>query len=220
MAWDGRVAVPVISEQGRIAVHAGGSDGNGTSDVITANYSWDEIAWHKYSTELADFALAQVVTSPGVRAPLSAEAADLDGDGDLDVISRSSDDDKIAWYENIDGLGTFGPQQVIAQDLYLSRQSVPPTWMVMAIWTCCRVYAMAHHRRVTRLFGTRTPTAWERLDRCGWSQRRHLDPRRSPQTWTATAILMCLADPSHHSPLNASSGTKTSMVRGRLGRSD
>jgi hypothetical protein len=28
-------------------------------------------------------------------------ACDLDGDGDNDVLSASSDDDKIAWYENL-----------------------------------------------------------------------------------------------------------------------
>jgi len=39
-------------------------------------------------------------------------AADLDGDGDQDVLSASSLDDKIAWYAN-DGTGQFGPQQVI-----------------------------------------------------------------------------------------------------------
>ena len=30
-------------------------------------------------------------------------AADVDGDGDLDVLSASYDDDKIAWYENLPG---------------------------------------------------------------------------------------------------------------------
>jgi len=42
----------------------------------------------------------------------SVHATDLDGDGDADVLSASSVDDKIAWYENLGG-GTFGAQQVI-----------------------------------------------------------------------------------------------------------
>ena len=33
----------------------------------------------------------------------SVTVGDLDGDGDLDVLSASRDDDKIAWYENTDG---------------------------------------------------------------------------------------------------------------------
>eukprot|EP00942_MAST-04A_sp_MAST-4A-sp1_P009781 g9781.t1 len=37
----------------------------------------------------------------------SVFAADIDGDGDIDVLSASSNDDKIAWYENTDGKGTF-----------------------------------------------------------------------------------------------------------------
>ncbi len=43
----------------------------------------------------------------------SVYAADLDGDDDLDVLSASLDDKKIAWYENTDGKGSFGLQQVI-----------------------------------------------------------------------------------------------------------
>ena len=39
--------------------------------------------------------------------------ADLDDDGDLDVLSASPLDDKIAWYRNVDGAGTFGAQQII-----------------------------------------------------------------------------------------------------------
>ena len=33
-------------------------------------------------------------------------AADVDGDGDMDVLSASYNDDKIAWYEN-DGSQNF-----------------------------------------------------------------------------------------------------------------
>ena len=40
-------------------------------------------------------------------------AEDLDGDGDMDVLSASFNDNKIAWYENLGG-GNFGPQQVIS----------------------------------------------------------------------------------------------------------
>jgi hypothetical protein len=44
----------------------------------------------------------------------SVYATDMDGDGDMDVLSASNDDHKIAWYENTDGDGTFGAQQVIS----------------------------------------------------------------------------------------------------------
>ncbi len=44
-------------------------------------------------------------------------AADLDNDGDADVLSASSIDDKIAWYENEDGLGSFGPQKIVSTDI-------------------------------------------------------------------------------------------------------
>ena len=40
---------------------------------------------------------------------------DLDGDGDLDVVAASEGDDKFSWYKNLGG-GSFGPQQVIAND--------------------------------------------------------------------------------------------------------
>ena len=35
-------------------------------------------------------------------------------DGDLDVVSVSGFDDELAWYENTDGAGTFGPQQIVS----------------------------------------------------------------------------------------------------------
>src|SRR5262249_29891408 len=39
--------------------------------------------------------------------------ADFDGDGDLDVVSVSYVGNTIAWFENLDGNGTFGPARVM-----------------------------------------------------------------------------------------------------------
>ena len=48
------------------------------------------------------FGPQQIITTDaaGVKSVL---AADLDGDGDQDVLSASYADDKIDWYENMDG---------------------------------------------------------------------------------------------------------------------
>ena len=53
----------------------------------------------------------QIITTAAIGAT-SVYAADLDNDGDMDVLSASYDDSKIAWYEN-DGSGNFGVQQII-----------------------------------------------------------------------------------------------------------
>ena len=45
--------------------------------------------------------------------PHSVYAMDLDGDGDVDVLSASQLDDKVAWYPNL-GNGSFGQQHVIS----------------------------------------------------------------------------------------------------------
>jgi len=48
--------------------------------------------------------------------PAECHAADLDGDGDIDVLSGSTNDNKLAWYEQTAN-GSFGSQQVIDQEL-------------------------------------------------------------------------------------------------------
>src|SRR5690606_14531911 len=46
--------------------------------------------------------------------------ADIDGDSDLDVIGSSGTAQLFAWWENLDGLGTFSNEKVIETDLFIS----------------------------------------------------------------------------------------------------
>ncbi len=45
------------------------------------------------------------------------QLADLDGDGDNDLLSASENDNKIAWFENQDGDGNFGAQRIISLEI-------------------------------------------------------------------------------------------------------
>ncbi|MCP3954607.1 MAG: VCBS repeat-containing protein, partial [Desulfobacterales bacterium] len=64
----------------------------------------------------------------GANAAMSVTTADVDGDGDLDILSASHDDNTIAWYENtavttLDGTPTFtegGTPVVLDTDVDIS----------------------------------------------------------------------------------------------------
>ena len=73
---------------------------------------------------LPDLATAQnfgpqrvISTQPDRQEAEVVYAADLDSDGDLDVMAFFRNDDKIVWYENTDGRGTFGPPKSIATEV-------------------------------------------------------------------------------------------------------
>jgi L-ascorbate metabolism protein UlaG (beta-lactamase superfamily) len=87
---------------GAYDVHAADLDGDGDLDVLSASYGDDKITWYENDGE-ADPAFTpqagHVITTKADGAR-SVHAADLDGDGDPDVLSASYGDDKIAWYEN------------------------------------------------------------------------------------------------------------------------
>ncbi len=93
-------------------VFAADIDGDGDMDVLSSSANDDKISWYENTNGLGDFSSQQVI-STAADNPYSVFAADIDGDGDIDVLSASGLDDKIAWYENMDGQGNFGVQQVI-----------------------------------------------------------------------------------------------------------
>ena len=101
------------------SVRAADIDGDGDVDVLSASGSLDlndgVIAWYENTDGKGSFGPVAVISTEVMR-PSSIDAADIDGDGDVDVVSASAADDKIAWYENLDGNGRFGAQNVITTD--------------------------------------------------------------------------------------------------------
>jgi len=90
------------------SVFAADVDGDGDDDLLYAPYFSNTIAWFENSDGKGTFGPEQVITRE-TDSPNWVAAADIDGDGDLDALSTAGRDDSIAWYENTDGQGTFGP---------------------------------------------------------------------------------------------------------------
>ena len=108
VAWyenDG-AAVPSFSEHvistvagGAYSVYAADMDGDGDMDVLSASDNDDTIAWYE-NDGAAVPSFSEHVISTAADGARSVHAADMDGDGDMDVLSASWFDDTIAWYEN------------------------------------------------------------------------------------------------------------------------
>ena len=99
------------------AAYAADLDGDGDQDVLSASYGNNKIAWYKNLDGEGDFigdlSDNQRTISTAANGARSVHAADLDGDEDMDVLSASENDNKIAWYENL-GDDDFGEQQTIS----------------------------------------------------------------------------------------------------------
>ncbi|WP_299365030.1 T9SS type A sorting domain-containing protein [Winogradskyella sp.] len=111
----GEQQVITTSTNGALKVHAADIDGDTDMDVLTASNLDDKIAWYENLDGQGTFGEEQVITTNADLAE-SVFTSDIDNDGDLDVLSASFFDDKIAWYENTNGQGDFGVEQVISTD--------------------------------------------------------------------------------------------------------
>lgn len=107
---------------GVIAVRAADLDGDGDRDVIAANFGDGKISWYENMDGLGNFGAEKVVTSLSLGVRI-IQAADIDMDGDLDIVYTSAGDDIIGWCENTDGLGTFGMRQIITEN------AIGPAWI-------------------------------------------------------------------------------------------
>jgi hypothetical protein len=97
-------------------VFAADLDGDNDMDVLSVSPGTDKVIWFENEDGLGNFS-DEIIIASNANAVGYVFAADLDGDNDLDVLSARSFENTVAWYENFDGLGNFGSEQIITQNL-------------------------------------------------------------------------------------------------------
>ena len=97
---------------GARSVYAADVDGDGDIDVLGAAWQGDRIKWWENTAGDGEVWIAHTVDGSfdGAR---SVYAADVDGDGDLDVLGAADLADAITWWENTAGDGTVWTEHTV-----------------------------------------------------------------------------------------------------------
>lgn len=89
-------------------------DGDNLKDILYSNYGLSQIGWYKKLTGQTGYA-PKIILSSAASNPNTAFAADLDNDGDQDIVFYATNGIKIGWIQN-NGLGIFGAPILITNN--------------------------------------------------------------------------------------------------------
>ncbi len=96
------------------SVCSGDLDGDGAPDVLLSLSLSNEVLWFRNRDGKGAFDSPRVITDQAQSAD-HVNCADLDMDGDLDVLCASNHDDTFSWFENTDGKGGFGSRRFVSR---------------------------------------------------------------------------------------------------------
>ncbi len=88
------------------AVFPSDLDGDGDIDLTSTSSTDNTIIWHRNNGSGSFTAFTVASASDGLSSPVDTRIADVDSDGDMDVLSASESNDTIHWFEN-DGNESF-----------------------------------------------------------------------------------------------------------------
>ena len=80
-------------------VHVDDIDGDGDMDIIVAAQDAGTVEWYENKGG-SNPNWGKTLIASDLESVTGVSVADIDGDGDLDILSSSQGDSKIAWYEN------------------------------------------------------------------------------------------------------------------------
>ena len=112
------VAQPISDvTQGTQMVIAGDVDGDGDEDVISASFDDGIIAWYQQNGDADNGFNDEIQTiteeEEQLLGAVAIDAADIDDDGDLDIVAVSQSQNKVVWFESN---RTFVVEQFAAED--------------------------------------------------------------------------------------------------------
>lgn len=73
------------------------------------------MVWYENTDAGGTFSVGMDISNTAVGASMIA-AADLDNDGDVDVVSASFNDSRVTWYNNTNGEGVFSTGVDVTSD--------------------------------------------------------------------------------------------------------
>ena len=97
------------------SVFAADMDSDGDLDVLFTSSSHNKIGWYENTDGRGAFGMPILLSTEG-NSPGTVHAADIDGDGDTDVITVSRSDNALFWYENADAEEHFSQRHVITAE--------------------------------------------------------------------------------------------------------
>jgi hypothetical protein len=96
-----------------VTVFASDLDGDGDTDVISSSDSDDKVSWYENDGGLPPVFTERIITSTANGARY-AFPADVDNDGDVDVLVAIGRSDQFAWYDNEGGLPPSFSEHIIS----------------------------------------------------------------------------------------------------------
>ncbi len=97
---------------GAYSVYAADMDGDDDMDVLGAAYLADDITWWE-NDDGTGTSWTEHTVDGSFDSARSVYAADVDGDGDMDVLGAAYIADDITWWENTDGSGTSWTEHTV-----------------------------------------------------------------------------------------------------------
>jgi uncharacterized repeat protein (TIGR01451 family) len=113
-----------LTFRSNMAVYPADIDGDGDKDIVAVSSlgggGFDAVVWFENTTGLGNFNTKHPISTLSIHGE-SIHAADIDNDGDMDVITGggTTTEPQFAWYPN-NGNGTFGTRQIIQNLLNLT----------------------------------------------------------------------------------------------------